>query len=209
MSKVLIIAPHPDDEIIGCGGTIQYHINKKDDVFVHIIGNRVINHVEDEEYIKKTVGQACKAATFLGVKKIFFSNLRDEQIGIKPIDVIVPIEQMIGKIKPEIVYIPNDTDTDQDHRVVAYACKVACRTIPKILSYEILGSTRDFTPNLYINIKKFFPHKIKALRFYKGQMHPFPHPRSPEALDALARIRGVESKLFMAEAFRLIKDVVK
>lgn len=209
MSKVLIIAPHPDDEIMGCGGTIQYHNNKKDDVFVHIIGNRTIDHVENGAYIKKTLNQAYEAANFLGVKKIFFSNLRDEQIGTKLIDVIVPIEQTISRLRPLVVYIPNETDTDQDHRAVALACKVACRAIPKILAYEVLGSTKEFTPNFYINIRKFFRHKIKALRFYKEEMHPFPHPRSAEALESLARIRGVESKLFMAEAFRLIKDVVK
>lgn len=209
MSNVLIVAPHPDDEVIGCGGVIQHHVKKNDDVFIHIVGNRVINHTEDRKYISQVCDQAHEAARFLGVKELFFSNLRDEQLDVKLIDVIVSIEDIMSKIRPEVVYIPNDKDTDQDHRAVANACKVATRRVKKVLAYEVLGPTKDFCPNSYVNIEGFLERKIQALHFYKEEVIAFPHPRSQEALQALARIRGVASGLVAAEAFELIKDVIE
>lgn len=208
MSIVLVIAPHPDDEVIGCGGTIQFHSKKGDAVFVHIVANRVINHVEDEKYIRETLEQSHEAAKLLGVKEIIFSNLRDEQLDVRLIDVIIPIEDIINRVNPDIVYVPNETDADQDHRAVSNACKIACRSIKKVLAYEVLGPTRGFTPNYYVDIESFLSCKVEALHFYKGEVFPFPHPRSIKAIESLARLRGVESGLLAAEAFKLLKEVV-
>lgn len=208
MSKILIVAPHPDDEIIGCGGAIQHHVQKGDSVFIHIIGNRVYDHVEDESYVKETFEQAKQAAQMLGVEEVFFSNLRDEQFDKLLIDVIVPIEEVTQRVEPDIMYIPHGIDTDQDHRAVADACKVACRSRKKVLAYEILGPTKSFEPNYFVDIEKYFSRKIEALKLYKSEVHPFPHPRSPEALEALAKVRGVEAGINLAEAFVLKREVV-
>ena len=209
MSKVLVIAPHPDDEVLGCGGAIQYHGSIDDEVYVHIVANRVINHLENDEYIQKTMEQADKASMILKVNKIYFSNLRDEQLDKKIIDVIVPIEDVISKVLPDIVYIPNETDTDQDHRAVANACKVACRGIKKVLVYEVFGPTKNFQPNVYLDIENFISKKIEAMYCYEGEMHSYPHPRSAEAIDVLAKYRGIEVGLNAAEAYILNKQIIE
>jgi N-acetylglucosamine malate deacetylase 1 len=209
MKKILVIAPHPDDEVLGCGGAIQYHVNRGDSVFVHIVADRVKAHTPDEAYVRETVEQARESARILGAREVFFSHLRDEQLDVRLIDVIVPIESILATVKADVVYVPHEGDTDQDHRAVANACKVACRYISKVLAYEVLGPTRNFSPNHFIDIEGYLSTKIEALHAYAGELYPFPHPRSDEALFALAKVRGVQAGFLAAEAFVLLREVVQ
>ncbi len=206
--RVLIVAPHPDDEVLGCGGTIAWHIARGHEVFVHLVGNRVINHTRDEAYIQATLDQARRAAAVLGVTDLFFSDLPDEQLDHRLIDLIVPLEEVINKVRPHVAYVPNETDIDQDHRAVAWATRVSCRGVGRVLAYEVMGPTRGFAPTTYVDITPYLAAKIEALQIYEGEVRPFPHPRSPEAVTALARTRGVEAGFEAAEAFRLIKEVI-
>jgi LmbE family N-acetylglucosaminyl deacetylase len=206
--RVLIVAPHPDDEVLGCGGTIARHAAQGDEVFVHLVGNRVINHTRDEAYIRQTLDQARRAAKVLGVTDLRFSDLPDEQLDNKLIDLIVPMEEYVVQLAPDAAYVPNETDSDQDHRAVAWATRVSCRGVARVLAYEVMGPTRGFAPTTYVDITPHLAAKIEAMRIYEGEVRPFPHPRSPEAITALARTRGVEAGVEAAEAFRLIREVL-
>lgn len=206
--RVLIVAPHPDDEVLGCGGTIGWHRAQRHEVFVHLVGNRVMDHTRDEAYVQQTLDQARAAAAILDVTDLFFSDLPDEQLDHKLIDLIVPLEEVVKKVGPDVAYVPNETDTDQDHRAVAWATKVSCRGVARVLAYEVLGPTRGFAPTTYVDITPHLEAKIEALKCYEGELRPFPHPRSPEAVTALARTRGVEAGVQAAEGFRLLCEVL-
>ena len=131
-----------------------------------------------------------------------FNNYSGEQI-------IVPIEKVIDDVNPNIVFVPNITDTDQDHRSVANACLVACRSIPSLFSYEIPGPSIDFQPNYYLDIEQYFELKIAAMEKYSDEWRTFPHPRSPEGLKIVAQYRGIQYGLNYAEAYKLIKHTEK
>lgn len=205
--RLLVIAPHADDEVLGCGGVIQHHNSLGDQVFVNIVSNRIIDHEIDAEYIEATKNSASAVAEILGIKKLFFSDLIDERLDSKLIDVIVPIENVVQEIEPHIVFVPNGDDTDQDHRAVAAACRVACRSVNTIFTYEVPGPTHYFEPNFYFDIEQYIDLKIQAMDLYDGEWRPYPHPRSPEGLRIHSQARGLESNLRFAEAYKLTRHI--
>jgi len=201
--QVLVVAPHADDEVLGCGGAIQVHAARGDRVSVVVVSNRVLDHAEDPSYIAETKRLAGEAAKLLGVEAVFFCDLLDEQLDQRLIDVIVPLELVIQQVRPDIVYVPNGDDTDQDHRAVAAACRVACRGIDVVFTYEVPGPTRHFRPNYFLNIESYLEKKIAAMQLYGGEMRPYPHPRSPEGLRIHAQARGLECHMAAAEVFNI------
>ena len=105
--------------------------------------------------------------------------------------------------------MPNGDDSDQDHRAVAAACRVACRWIDAVYAYEVPGPSRGFVPNHYVDIAPYLAAKIEAMTCYDGELRPYPHPRSAQGLEYYARFRGMEAQLEFAEAFRVLKQVVR
>jgi LmbE family N-acetylglucosaminyl deacetylase len=204
---ILVIAPHADDEVLGCAGAIQFHKQKGDTLSVIIVSNRILNHNICEEYIKKIKSETKKVQKLLKIDNVFYANLEDERLDHRLIDVIKAIEEVVSSVKPDIAYIPSENDTDQDHRAVAQASGVALRRVKHILVYEVPGPTKNFQANYYINIKKFIKNKIKAMTLYKDQLHKYPHPRSPKGIEIVSRMRGMDAGLEFAEAFRLLKWV--
>ena len=209
MANVLVIAPHADDEVLGCGGAIQWHVEKGDTVFVVILANRVIDHSIDEDYIKKTKSIATKVANFLGVKEVFFKDLCDEKLDFSLIDLIIAIESAIEKVKPQIAYIPSKKDTNQDHRATFEACKVALRYVNKVLAYEIVNSSKDFSPNVFLNTEKYINAKLKAVELYREEIREFPYPRSLKGVRIMSQYRGMKVYKNHVEAFELIKNVIE
>ena len=208
--KVLIIAPHADDEVLGVGGTIQWHNHKGHEVYVCVVTNRVIDHKIDKDYFLETKKNAENAKSILGIKKYLYCNLKDEHLDESLIEVIMPIEKIINEVRPDIVYIPNESDTNQDHRAVFWACRVACRKIDKLIIYEVPSSTPSFNANLYVKLsEEFMQNKIKAMDCYESEVRPYPNPRSGEGLVTLAKMRGMESNQKMAEAFILFREVLE
>ena len=205
----LVVAPHADDEVLGCGGTIQYLRADGGRVFVHIVANRVVDHREDPVYIDGTKRAAEAAAKLLGVERVLYSDLPDERLDAPLIDVIVAIEKVVKDIRPDVVFVPSAGDSDQDHRAVASACRVACRAVDTVLAYEVPGPSRGFLPNHYVDIGRYLPAKIKAMCCYEEEMRPYPHPRSERGLECHARFRGMEAGLEFAEAFLVLKQVVR
>ena len=220
MSKVLVFAPHPDDEILGCGGTMIKHVEAGNEVYVCIVTKGVMPLFKPEG-VEKTRNEARKCHKRIGVKKTFFLDfpavLIDKEnryeINGKILDVIM-------EVKPDEVYIPHWGDMQKDHQIVADSCMVALRPkyepkVKRIYSYETMSETawnapnvqNEFIPNVFIDISDHLSKKIEALGFFKSQLSPFPDARSLEAVEALAKYRGALMQVKAAEAFMLIREI--
>ncbi|MCG3773186.1 MAG: N-acetyl-alpha-D-glucosaminyl L-malate deacetylase 1 [Nitrosomonadaceae bacterium] len=217
--KVLVVAPHMDDEALGVGGTIARHVKGGDDVHVCCVAHRVYNHQYDEKKNRVEIQCAQQAQAVLGYKELRFLNLPDERLDVCLQDIIIPLEGYLKEAQPEVVYINHRGDNNQDHRAVFQAAMVALRPasnpgIRRILCYETPSSTDQapalpetaFLPNSYINIESYLEKKIAAWRCYQTEMRAFPHPRSELAVNLLAQRRGIESGFSAAEAFVVLRD---
>lgn len=217
--RVLIIAAHMDDEVLGVGGTIAKHVATGDEVHVCIVCQRAYNHRFDPCLIAEEKAATRAAAEILGYKELQFLDLRDELLDERDLDVIVPLEECVQRIRPEVAYTHHRGDANQDHRAVFRASLLACRAIAdhkvrKLVSYEVLSSTDQappfpeygFLPNYYVEIGEYLDQKIEAMRQYRRETREFPHPRSLRGIDVLARKRGMEAGLEAAEAFVILRD---
>tara|TARA_Y100001934_G_C12294413_1_gene746593 strand:+ start:326 stop:988 length:663 start_codon:yes stop_codon:yes gene_type:complete len=217
--NILIIAPHMDDEVLGCGGTIVRHINAGDHVTVCIVANRAYNHQYDPKLIEQEKASCKKAQEILSYQNLVFLDLPDEQLDHSQINIIAPLEEMFNKTKPDIVYIPHRGDLNQDHRAVFEAARVVCRPnaehrITTLRTFEVPSSTDQipginewpFIPNYYVNVKNSLEKKVKAMECYSKESKPFPHPRSAEGLRAYSKKRGMEIGIEAAEAFVILRD---
>jgi len=219
--NVLVIAPHMDDEVLGCGATIARHIDSGDDVTVVFIANRIYDHIYNAEAHEREIACAHRAKAVLGYNNAIFLGLPDERLDICTQDILIPLERVIAKVDPEVVYLCHRGDNNQDHRAVFHAARVALRPsatshVSKILCYEVPSSTEQspafpeaaFLPNIYYRIsEQDLSRKLTALNKYDSETRLFPHPRSPEAVEARARIRGSESGFSAAEAFVLYREM--
>ncbi len=218
--NILILAPHADDEILGCGGAISKYKNLGYCTHVLILTNANIG--APDLYSAKKINlirdEAKKANKTIGTQKLYFENLPGLNLNQYPTYKISNIiSKYILKIDPEILFIPSANDIHDDHKKIFHASKVAVRpkkknNLKKILSYEVLSETewnedeKSFNPNYFINLtKNNINKKIKAFLKYKSQVQKFPHPRSREAIFSLSRIRGSQVFMEYAEAFRVEK----
>ena len=216
--KVLILSPHADDEILGCGGFISkvskqnYHIN----VLILTNANKGAPEIYSPEKIKEIRNEAKISNNFIGTKKLFFEDLPALNLSNYPIYKIANvINKYIAEINPEIVLIPSANDIHDDHKIIYKAAKVSMRynkknNIKKILSYEVLSETewneneKSFNPNYFVKLDKSdIDKKVKAFLKYKSQVKKFPHPRSKEAIINLSKVRGSHVFMRHAEAFKV------
>ncbi|SVB98669.1 uncharacterized protein METZ01_LOCUS251523 [marine metagenome] len=217
--KVLVIAPHMDDEVLGCGGTIIRHVDSGDHVTVCIVANRAYNHKYDQNLIEQEKGCCKKAKEILSYQDLIFLDLYDEKLDQSQIDIIIPLEEVVTKCKPEVVYAPHRGDLNQDHRAVFEAARVVCRPnaghrVTTLRAFEVPSSTDQvpealewpFFPNYYVNVKSSLEQKIEAMACYSKESKPFPHPRSAEGLRVYAQKRGMEVGVEAAEAFVVLRD---
>jgi LmbE family N-acetylglucosaminyl deacetylase len=222
-NKILVIAPHADDEIIGCGATMAKHIANEDDVYV-IIGtnaNKGAPELFDEKIINKVRSEALEAHGFLGVKKTFFLDFPAPALNAFPeYKISVEISKVISKIQPDILYLPHPGDLHQDHKAIYRASLVAVRpqgvySVKEIYCYETLSETewapyqeKPFVPNIFNDVSAFFDQKLEAMRFFKSQIKEFPHTRSLETFEALARYRGATVGVKRAESF-MVERIIR
>jgi LmbE family N-acetylglucosaminyl deacetylase len=217
--KILIVSPHMDDEVIGCGGTIARHVHAGHKVYVCFIAHRIYERKYDKIRNQREVQHALDAKKILGYKESEFFNLNDERLDVAIQDILSPLEKYIENIKPDIVYSPFYGDNHQDHRAVFQAVRVAIRpsvkaTPRKWLLYETPSSTDQsppimesaFMPNHYVNVTEYIDKKVKACNCHETEKRDYPHPRSEEALRILAQKRGVEIGFEYAEAFMVMRD---
>lgn len=214
--KILVVAPHPDDEVLGCGGAIAKHSKKGNDVYLCIV-TESYKPEWSEEFLKNRPKEIKKAAKILGIKKTYllgFPTVKLDTIPQKTLN--DSIQKVFNKVKPQVLYLPYGGDLMKDHRLVFEASLVAARpvfrsSLKQIMAYETLSETEwgfgNFKPNIYEDISATFKTKIAAMKVYGGELRKFPHPRSLKAIEALALKRGSEALLPMAEAFMLIREI--
>jgi len=222
--KILVIAPHPDDEVLGCGATIKKYSKKGDEVYLCVVTNAYIPDWT-QEYIDNKKREIVSATKILGIKKTFFLNLPTVKLdSIPQKDINDTISKCIKEIGPEVVYMPHRNDLNKDHQIVFESVLVAVRTKPgspikRVFSYEVLSETewgeqkvkelKDvFLPNVYVDIKNTLKYKIKAMACYRSELKEFPHPRSVKGITVLSEKRGMEAGLENAEAFILVKEII-
>lgn len=220
MKKVLVIAPHPDDEVLGCGGTMLRHIDEGDEVTVCIVTHAEppIYPVDSSLPIQKAARECHK---WMGVKDSIFLDFPAVMLeSVERYRINNALLDVIRTVNPECVYIPHYGDMQKDHLIVVEACMVALRpkNIHKPLSvfgYETMSETawnipnvqNEFIPNVFIDISKYLVKKLEALRYYDSQMKEYPDARSLEAVEALARYRGSLMHFEAAESFMLIREL--
>lgn len=221
--KILIVVAHPDDEVLGCGGTMAGHVKQGDQVNVLILSEGVTARDDHGEHyeISQREQAAQKANDILGVTSLVLHDFPDNRLdSIDRLDVIKVIEKSINQIKPEVIYTHHSGDVNIDHRRVHEAVIAACRPQPghcvrRLLFFEVASSTEwqpgtsapFFMPNWFVDISKTLDLKMKALDAYTFEMRQFPHPRSLRALEYLARWRGAIVGVDAAEAFILGREI--
>ena len=220
MKNILVIAAHPDDETLGCGGTIAKHVSNGDKVSIIFLADGEssrLNSKKNDILIRKKM--AMKALKILGVLDIYFLDFPDNKLdSIPQLEILQKVEKIFKNINPEIVYTHYFNDLNIDHRIANSITKVLCRPlennfVKKLISYEVLSSTdwnfsenEHFSPNYFINITEFMDKKITAINSYTKEMHEIPNSRSVDHVKNLAKHRGATVGLHYAEAFYLIYE---
>lgn len=224
--NVLVIAAHPDDEVLGCGGTAARLAQEKHDVFIAILGEGITSRYPnrqdaDPAAIRALQARSRQAAELLGAKDLFLHSLPDNRFDTVPLlDVVKIVESLVEKLRPEIVYTQHGGDLNVDHVVTFRATLTATRPmagrpVRAVYAYEVASSTEwafqqfspVFRPNVFVDIRATLETKIRAMQTYESEARPFPHPRSPEALRAAAQRWGSVVGLPAAEAFQCIWEI--
>ena len=222
-NKILVVVAHPDDEILGAGATLVKHVEAGDAVYCLILGEGAMARVgASQKKLQNLKLQATEAGRVVGFKKIFFSGFPDNQFDSLPLlQISKEVEKYLAEIKPDIVYTHFDGDLNIDHQLTCRAVLTACRPCNgnspcEIYAFETLSSTewqsknkKQFNPTVYVDVEEVMNKKIEAFEKYNSEMRPYPHPRSPEGIKILAQYRGLESGLRLAEAFCLLRKIIK
>tara|TARA_B100000029_G_scaffold486237_1_gene540386 strand:+ start:363 stop:1007 length:645 start_codon:yes stop_codon:yes gene_type:complete len=212
MVSILVLAPHPDDEVLGMGATIK-KLSKKNSINLCVITEGATAQYSDKKMIKVRRESCLKSGKILGISNFEFLDFPDMKLDTIPIlNINKSIEKIIKKYKPRIVYTITNTDLNRDHQIVYESTLIATRPhssgVKEVISYEIPGQKlKKFSPTLYENIDKEIRFKIKAFECYKSEIMKFPHHRSIEAIKNLSIQRGIESSLNNAEAFEVIRSI--
>lgn len=227
--KILVIASHPDDEVLGMGGTIAKYAHGGDKVYVSFLGEGIFSRLDRVEEkskakaLKELRASSEKACKILGIEDINFFNFPDNSFDTVPfLKIVKCVEKEISRVNPDILYTHFYGDLNIDHRLTFEACLTATRPfttkgLSKILCFETISSTewqapiaeKIFNPNVFEDITKFIDKKKTALKVYRTEIRPYPHPRSPEGCEIVAKCWGLKSGLTMAEAFWLMREVKK
>jgi N-acetylglucosamine malate deacetylase 1 len=212
--NVLVIAAHPDDEVLGCGGTIARHVAEGDKVKIIFVADgetaRIMHNKENRNIAAKQAGD------ILGISDIRFLDHPDQRLDLLPLlDLTKQVEEHVVALKPRVVYTHHAGDLNQDHRIVHQIAMTALRPLPgstvrEIYAFEVPSSTEwgtGFVPNHFINIGPHHQRKVEALSFYQSEIRAAPHARSYSAIGALNRLRGHQVGLDYAEAFMTMRTI--
>lgn len=224
--NILIVVAHPDDEVLGCGGTIAKYA-KANEVYVAILGEGISSRYAQREGVGRNEllelqKQSRKVGRVLGVKENFFFSLPDNRFDTVPfLEIVKKIEKVIEKTKPEVIYTHHLGDLNIDHRITFQAVLTATRPIgdspvKEIYAFEVPSSTEwsfqklgsIFTPNVFEDISSSIQLKLKALKIYESETRKYPHPRSFEALKIIAQRWGIVVGKEYVEPFELIRRIV-
>lgn len=220
--KILVVAAHPDDELLGCGGSLAKLSKDKCNIFTLFftdgVSSREKNKKNEDNQRKKN---ALKSLKIIGVKQSKFLSYPDNALDKVPlIKITKEIEKVIMKFKPHTIFTHSNVDLNIDHEIISRAVVTATRPKPNfcvknIFLFETLSSTewnfnlkkKSFNPNYFIDITKSIKTKIKAAKAYKQEISPWPHPRSINGIKNLAKYRGQSVGVKFAEAFFVLRQV--
>lgn len=222
MKKILFVAPHPDDETLGCGGTIFKHLANGDQVFWLIITNIVDDKLSSSLRRDKRQEEIATVAKMYKFVKTFTLDFPTTRLDEYPIsDIIEKVSRVVNEVEPHTIYVNNRSDIHTDHQVV-FKAVLSCtksfryKYINRILMYETLSETEyaaplpenQFMPNVYIDISRHFDQKCLVMGEYKSEVMQKPLPRSLSSIEALAKYRGSRVGVDYAEAFQLIFEKI-
>lgn len=221
MANILVIGAHPDDEVLGSGGTIARHAEEGDAVYVCILSEGVSAQYDDRGMIDVRREAAQRAGDILGVRQSFYFDLPDSKMEDVPhLQINAILEGLVRDLEPQTVYTHFRLDTDRDHQRTYESTMVAARPkltspVRRILCYEVPGQTHwfgataetNFIPNVYVDIAPYLGRKLEAMSCYESEIGEFPFPRSLEAVETLAKWRGVSCGIDAAEAFMLVREI--
>lgn len=227
MKTVLVVVAHPDDEILGVGGTVAKHVAEGDKVYAVILGEGQTSRKDkredtDKEILKNLHQNTLQSAEKIGYTKVFFENLPDNRFdNIDLLDIVKTVEKRIEELQPEVIYTHYSGDLNIDHQYTARAVLTATRPIgnypvKEIYAFETLSSSEwnfdynaqsVFSPNMYVDITEYYRKKEEAMSCYVSELCEFPHPRSLKGMEVLAQKRGMEVGKKYAEAFVLIRKI--
>jgi LmbE family N-acetylglucosaminyl deacetylase len=224
--KILVVAAHPDDEVLGCGGTLAKAVEEGADVHVLFLGEGISARFPIDEYASQEFHDqtkvrkegAKKALAVLRITQFVFGNRLCAQFDQYPLlSLVKDIEVKLESFSPDILFTHNPSEVNIDHRLTYEAVEVACRPTrinfpTEIYTFEILCSgswtfESTFKPNVFVNIEKFWDIKMKAWNCYEGETRPFPFPRCEEGMKTLAQYRGLSSNLKLVEGFKLVRKI--
>lgn len=221
MRKILVVAPHPDDETLGCGGALLKHKSCGDELYWLIVTGLTKDGGYKTAAIRKRqleIERVSAAYAFSGVFRLGFPTTALDVLS--KAEMVKSVGDVIARVKPEIIYMPHRGDVHSDHTVTAEAVVSASKTfrapfIKKILSYEVVSETEfaapcqaaAFIPNSFTDITGFLEQKLEIMKIYEGELFEHPFPRSLANLKALATFRGATAGSQYAEAFMLMKEI--
>jgi LmbE family N-acetylglucosaminyl deacetylase len=223
--KILVVAAHPDDEILGCGGTISKKVKYDKATVKTLILSKGVNARENIKNIKKKLDKnilsAKKANEYLGVKSLEILDFPDNQFDkVSLLSIIKEVEKRVKNFKPDIIFTHFSGDLNIDHQITNRAVMTACRpvsniSVAKIYAFEISSSTewsfgsskKFFNPNHFEDVSTTIKNKINSLKFYKNEMRRYPHSRSLKNVENLAKVRGSSVFKKYAEAFILLRSI--
>jgi len=225
-SSILVVAAHPDDEILGCGATASRLIAHGHRVHFAILGEGLTSrHAKRSEAEKSDLEnlhhQTRAAAAKVGVTEVSTYSLPDNRLDTVPLlEVVKIVENLIERLQPEIIYTHHDGDLNVDHGVIHRAVLTATRPLPgnpvrEIYAFEVPSSTEwafgrgqaGFSPNVFVDVTRTLEAKIAAMECYRSETREFPHPRSAQALRAIAARWGSVAGFCAAEAFELVRSI--
>lgn len=223
--KVLVIAAHPDDEVLGAGGAIARHVANGDSVSILILGSGLSSRLDapgqlDPQALSALRTEASRAATILGVSDLRLRDFPDNRFDrVDLLDIVKAIETVADEIMPEVVYTHHPGDLNIDHRCTAMATLTAFRPLPgstvrRILAMEVPSATgwgdpaQPFVPTVFLDITAVLEKKLAAMEAYKGELRPFPHARSLPSMEARAKAHGSQIGLGAAEPFVLLREIL-
>ena len=223
MKNVIVISAHPDDEILGAGGTLLKHIDNGDKVYWLITTNVFEEHGFSKERVRSRQTEIGQVAEMIGFSKVFKLSYPTMSLSSSTIIKMVPeISDIFNEVQPEVIYCLNRSDAHSDHRVTfdaVMACTKSFRYpyVKKILMYECISETefapalpeKTFLPNYFVDISDYHSLKLEIMGVYKSELGEHPFPRSLRNMEALATFRGASVGVDYAEAFQLIKYIDK
>ena len=221
--NLIIISAHPDDEVIGAGGTILKHKKNGDNIFWLITTNVFESHGFAKKRVESRQEEIKKVANLLGVKHTYILEYPTMSLSSETLVKMVPeISKIFLEVQPEIIYCVNRSDVHSDHRITfdaVMACTKSFRYpfIKKVLMYECISETefapalpeKLFMPNYFVDISEYFEEKRAVLKIYESELGRHPFPRSLRNVEALATFRGAIAGVEYADAYQLIKFIDK